>query len=43
MKINKNGTLKDEKTRIADLILSEVFAAPTTRKNKEKRKVMIYR
>jgi len=29
MKINKNGILKDEKTRTADLILSRVSAAPT--------------
>jgi hypothetical protein len=29
MEINKNGILKDEKTRTADLILSRVSAAPT--------------
>jgi hypothetical protein len=31
MEINKNGILKDEKKRIADLILSRVSAAPTTK------------
>jgi hypothetical protein len=29
MKMNKNGTLKDEKTRTAGLMLFRVSAAPT--------------